>query len=135
MTKRRDRASYVFVLVSVAAVIEHDNDTLTNVRACILAVLTDQPWRNTEVEKYLSAVAVKPIDFRAVDIKQLIHYNALHKFCQNNFAYEKHSKPRIRDKHIESFNRLKRFGQFVWNYVNDRLQAVTKGANSFQPTT
>ena len=50
--KVRDRASYAFALVSVAAVIEHDNDTLTNVRLAFGGI-GSQPWRNTDIEKIL----------------------------------------------------------------------------------
>lgn len=52
-TKIRDRASYAFALVSVAAAIELDGNTIS---ACKLAMggVAHKPWRLMEAEKFLA---------------------------------------------------------------------------------
>lgn len=50
--KVRDRASYAFALVSVAAALEIENDSIRNVRIALGGV-AHKPWRATEIEKVL----------------------------------------------------------------------------------
>jgi len=50
--KIRDRASYAFALVSVAAALELSGDTIKNVRLAMGGV-AHKPWRLTETEKFL----------------------------------------------------------------------------------
>jgi xanthine dehydrogenase YagS FAD-binding subunit len=50
--KIRDRASYAFALVSVAAALELSGDTIKNARLAMGGV-AHKPWRLTEAEKFL----------------------------------------------------------------------------------
>jgi xanthine dehydrogenase YagS FAD-binding subunit len=50
--KIRDRASYAFALVSVAAALQLDGDIIRNARLAMGGV-AHKPWRLTNVEKYL----------------------------------------------------------------------------------
>ncbi|MGH3335639.1 MAG: FAD binding domain-containing protein, partial [Nocardioides sp.] len=50
--KVRDRASYAFALVSVAAALQVDDDTVTQVRLALGGVAT-KPWRAFEAERLL----------------------------------------------------------------------------------
>lgn len=90
--KVRDRASYAFALVSVAAVIQHDNKILTDVKLAFGGIAS-QPWRNLDVEKILvgttgDAVSIelavatllkdaktdKQTDYKAVLVQRLLHH-------------------------------------------------------------
>ena len=51
--KVRDRASYAFALVSVAAAIELENDSVKNVRLALGGV-AHKPWRASKLEAYLT---------------------------------------------------------------------------------
>ena len=50
--KLRDRLSYAFALVSVAAVMKRDGDTITEARFALGGV-AHKPWRNAEAERSL----------------------------------------------------------------------------------
>ena len=50
--KARDRASYAFALVSVAAAIQRDGDTITDIRLALGGV-AHKPWRATKAEAAL----------------------------------------------------------------------------------
>ena len=52
-TKVRDRASYAFALVSVAALLEMDGDTIKSARLALGGV-AHKPWRKPEVEALLT---------------------------------------------------------------------------------
>ena len=63
--KVRDRASYAFALVSVAAALEIDGDTITNARLA-LGGIAHKPWRDPETEVLLrgqnpSRAAFQPV--------------------------------------------------------------------------
>jgi xanthine dehydrogenase YagS FAD-binding subunit len=51
--KIRDRASYAFALVSVAAALELDGSTIKNVRLAMGGV-AHKPWRLVDAEKFLT---------------------------------------------------------------------------------
>ncbi len=51
--KVRDRASYAFALISVAAILETENGSIKNVRIALGGV-AHKPWRATEAEKFLN---------------------------------------------------------------------------------
>ncbi len=90
--KVRDRASYAFALVSVAAVISHENNTLTDVKLAFGGIAS-QPWRNREIEKILTgttgdAVSIElavatllkdanideQTDYKAILVQRLLHH-------------------------------------------------------------
>jgi len=62
--KVRDRASYAFALVSVAAALETDGNTIKNVRVAMGGV-AHKPWRAMEAEKFLSGKAATEANFTA----------------------------------------------------------------------
>jgi xanthine dehydrogenase YagS FAD-binding subunit len=62
--KVRDRASYAFALVSVAAALETDGDTIKNIRIAMGGV-AHKPWRATEAEKFLQGKAATEANFKA----------------------------------------------------------------------
>jgi xanthine dehydrogenase YagS FAD-binding subunit len=62
-TKIRDRASYAFALVSVAAVLDINNSAIQNVRLAIGGV-AHKPWRLTEAEDFLKGKPVSIDNFR-----------------------------------------------------------------------
>jgi xanthine dehydrogenase YagS FAD-binding subunit len=55
--KVRDRASYAFALVSVAAIIADDNDRIQNARVAF-GGLSYKPWRSAEAESALSGATL-----------------------------------------------------------------------------
>ena len=59
--KVRDRKSYAFALVSVAAVLEMSGDTITEARVALGGV-AHKPWRNKEAEAMLNGNAAKLTD-------------------------------------------------------------------------
>jgi xanthine dehydrogenase YagS FAD-binding subunit len=61
--KVRDRASYAFALVSVAAVLETENDSVKNVRLALGGV-AHKPWRAIEAEKVLQGMEATEEKFR-----------------------------------------------------------------------
>jgi xanthine dehydrogenase YagS FAD-binding subunit len=62
--KVRDRASYAFALVSVAAALELDRDTVKDVRLALGGVAT-KPWRARKAEETLVGRPATPESFRA----------------------------------------------------------------------
>ncbi len=62
--KVRDRASYAFALVSVAAALETDGNSIKNVRVAMGGV-SHKPWRATEAEKFLAGKAATEANFQA----------------------------------------------------------------------
>lgn len=61
--KIRDRSSYAFALVSVAAAVDMQGDTIKNVRLAMGGV-AHKPWRLTEVENFLKGKAASEAVFR-----------------------------------------------------------------------
>jgi xanthine dehydrogenase YagS FAD-binding subunit len=62
--KIRDRASYAFALISVAAALEMDGDQIKNVRLAMGGV-SHKPWRALEAEKMLVGKAATEANFQA----------------------------------------------------------------------
>ena len=60
--KIRDRASYAFALVSVAAIVEKDGERIRQVRLALGGV-AHKPWRVTEAEQFLIGKAISPSTF------------------------------------------------------------------------
>ncbi len=63
--KVRDRASYAFALVSVAAALEMDGDTITDARIALGGV-AHKPWRNLDAEAMLNGLVATRDHFEAV---------------------------------------------------------------------
>ncbi|SHM36970.1 FAD binding domain-containing protein [Flavobacterium saccharophilum] len=61
--KVRDRSSYAFALVSVAAALDIQNNTINDVRLAMGGV-AHKPWRLTEVEEFLKGKTVSETIFR-----------------------------------------------------------------------
>ena len=61
--KVRDRSSYAFALVSVAAALETSGDTIKNVRLAMGGV-SHKPWRALEAEKFLTGKAATEANFK-----------------------------------------------------------------------
>ncbi len=61
--KVRDRASYAFALVSVAAALEVENDAIKNVRIALGGV-AHKPWRAFEAENFLTGKQATGTNFR-----------------------------------------------------------------------
>ena len=61
--KVRDRSSYAFALVSVAAALETDGDTIKNVRLAMGGV-SHKPWRALEAERFLTGKAATEANFK-----------------------------------------------------------------------
>jgi len=62
--KVRDRASYAFALVSVAAILETENDSIKNVRIALGGV-AHKPWRAVAAENFLNGKSASEENFRA----------------------------------------------------------------------
>ena len=62
--KVRDRASYAFALVSVAAAVDLSGNTINNARLAMGGV-AHKPWRLTEVENYLKGKSATEATFTA----------------------------------------------------------------------
>lgn len=62
--KVRDRSSYAFALVSVAAALETDSNQIRQVRLAMGGV-SHKPWRALEAEKFLTGKAATEANFRA----------------------------------------------------------------------
>jgi len=63
--KIRDRASYAFALVSVAAALEMDGDTIRETRLALGGV-AHKPWRNPDAEAMLNGIKATKDHFEAV---------------------------------------------------------------------
>ena len=61
--KVRDRSSYAFALISVAAALDIQNNTINNVRLAMGGV-AHKPWRLTEAEEFLKGKTVSETIFR-----------------------------------------------------------------------
>jgi len=76
--KVRDRASYAFALISVAAAMQVDNSTVKNVRLALGGV-AHKPWRASKLEAYLQGKPATSESFLAAadaelaDAKPLTH--------------------------------------------------------------
>jgi xanthine dehydrogenase YagS FAD-binding subunit len=74
--KVRDRSSYAFALVSVAAALELDGDTISDVRLALGGVAT-KPWRAWRAEKALrgqpptEATFIRAADAELADARPL----------------------------------------------------------------
>lgn len=62
--KVRDRASYAFALVSVAAALEMDGDSIKQARVAMGGV-AHKPWRATEAEKFLVGKDATEANFKS----------------------------------------------------------------------
>ncbi|MEP7237542.1 MAG: xanthine dehydrogenase family protein subunit M [Ferruginibacter sp.] len=79
--KIRDRASYAFALVSVAAALEISGNTITNARVAMGGV-AHKPWRLSTVEKFLVGKSANKETFTAAANMAMEGANT---FGQNNF--------------------------------------------------
>ena len=82
--KVRDRASYAFALVSVAAALEVENGRVLNVRLALGGV-APKPWRAYEAEKVLSGAEASAETFRRAADAELSHARG---FQHNSFKIE-----------------------------------------------
>ncbi len=82
--KVRDRASYAFALVSVAAAIELDGENVRDVRIAFGGVAA-KPWRATRAEASLRGGPATPAAFRAAADAELAHAAPLR---DNSFKVE-----------------------------------------------
>ncbi|MDB6047383.1 MAG: xanthine dehydrogenase family protein subunit [Pseudomonas sp.] len=82
--KIRDRASYAFALVSVAAALEMDGDIVTDARLALGGV-AHKPWRDQEAEALLIGKPASIEHFRAVADAVLRHAQPLE---HNGFKIE-----------------------------------------------
>jgi xanthine dehydrogenase YagS FAD-binding subunit len=82
--KIRDRSSYAFALVSVAAGLEMNGNT---VRSCRIAMggVAHKPWRATAAEKYLTGKTATDENFRAAAEAEM---NAAKPLEHNKFKVE-----------------------------------------------
>jgi xanthine dehydrogenase YagS FAD-binding subunit len=70
--KVRDRASYAFALVSVAAALEVENSTVMQVRIA-LGGIAHKPWRAFEAEKILTGAKATEAQFQQAAEAELSH--------------------------------------------------------------
>jgi xanthine dehydrogenase YagS FAD-binding subunit len=82
--KVRDRSSYAFALVSVAAALETDNGSIKNVRLALGGV-AHKPWRAIEAENALMGEAANEETFRRAAETELVDAKG---FVYNNFKIE-----------------------------------------------
>jgi xanthine dehydrogenase YagS FAD-binding subunit len=82
--KVRDRTSYAFALVSVAAALEMDGDTITETRLA-LGGIAHKPWRSVDAEAMLNGITATKDHFEAVG--ETIVRGA-HGFGHNTFKIE-----------------------------------------------
>lgn len=82
--KVRDRASYAFALVSVAAALEVENGVIKNVRLALGGV-AHKPWRAFEAEKLLAGAEAKAETFRRAAEAELAKAKG---FAYNAFKIE-----------------------------------------------
>jgi xanthine dehydrogenase YagS FAD-binding subunit len=82
--KLRDRASYAFALVSVAAALESENGTIKNVRLALGGV-AHKPWRAFQAEKVLAGAEAKPETYRRAAEAELANAKG---FAHNRFKIE-----------------------------------------------
>jgi xanthine dehydrogenase YagS FAD-binding subunit len=82
--KVRDRASYAFALVSVAAALEVDRGTITQVRLALGGV-AHKPWRAAIAERALVGAPATTDTFRAAAVREL---GAARGYTYNAFKIE-----------------------------------------------
>jgi xanthine dehydrogenase YagS FAD-binding subunit len=82
--KLRDRASYAFALVSVAAALESENGTIKNVRLALGGV-AHKPWRAFQAEKVLTGAEAKAETYRRAAEAELANAKG---FAHNRFKIE-----------------------------------------------
>ena len=82
--KVRDRASYAFALVSVAAILEIENNKIKNVRIALGGV-AHKPWRAGEAENFLSGKEATEENFRQAAESELKDAKG---FGHNDFKIE-----------------------------------------------
>jgi xanthine dehydrogenase YagS FAD-binding subunit len=82
--KVRDRASYAFALVSVAAALEVENGVIKNVRLALGGV-AHKPWRAFDAEKILAGAEAKAETFRRAAEAELANAKG---FAHNHFKIE-----------------------------------------------
>lgn len=82
--KVRDRASYAFALVSVAAALDVENGRIRNVRIALGGV-APKPWRAYEAENMLSGAEANMESFRRAADAELSHARG---FQHNDFKIE-----------------------------------------------
>ncbi len=82
--KVRDRASYAFALVSVAAALEVENNSIKNVRIALGGV-AHKPWRCFEAEKVLQNAEATEENFRRTAEEELKNAEG---FGHNDFKIE-----------------------------------------------
>ena len=82
--KVRDRASYAFALISVAAALELEGGTVKNVRLALGGV-AHKPWRAWEAEAFLNGRPATVENFRAAAEAELSHAKPLR---DNGFKVE-----------------------------------------------
>ncbi|OLE50869.1 MAG: molybdopterin dehydrogenase [Acidobacteria bacterium 13_1_20CM_3_53_8] len=82
--KVRDRASYAFALVSVAAALEVEDGTIKNVRLALGGV-AHKPWRATEAEKVLTGAKADEEIFKRAAAEEL---KAARGYKHNSFKIE-----------------------------------------------
>lgn len=82
--KLRDRASYAFALISVAAAIELEGEQIKNVRLAMGGV-AHKPWRFTDAEKFLIG---KPANSATFQQAAEIALQAAKPLTHNNFKVE-----------------------------------------------
>jgi xanthine dehydrogenase YagS FAD-binding subunit len=70
--KVRDRASYAFALVSVAAVVAYDRNRIQNVRVAF-GGLSYKPWRSVEAEAALSGATLSRQSYDAAGTAALMN--------------------------------------------------------------
>lgn len=82
--KVRDRASYAFALVSVAAILETENNKIKNV-SIALGGVAHKPWRAFEAEKVLNGADATAENFRQAAESELKNAKG---FGHNDFKIE-----------------------------------------------
>lgn len=82
--KVRDRASYAFALVSVAAALETERGMVKNIRLALGGV-AHKPWRAAKAEKVLAGAAATPETFRRAAEAELAGAKG---FAYNSFKIE-----------------------------------------------
>jgi xanthine dehydrogenase YagS FAD-binding subunit len=82
--KLRDRASYAFALVSVAAALEVENGAIKNVRLALGGV-AHKPWRAFQAEKVLTGAEAKAETYRRAAEAELANAKG---FAHNRFKIE-----------------------------------------------
>ena len=90
--KIRDRSSYAFALISVAAALELDGTLIKEVRIAMGGV-AHKPWRALEAEKFLKEKSATAANFKAAAEVEMQHAKA---FEYNKFKIEMGKKAIVR---------------------------------------